>query len=215
MTLRLVIFARQPLPGRVKTRLAEGTSADAASAVYAELLEHTIETARVTGIEVVISLAGEPTPEWAAGLEIPFEVQGGGDLGTRMAESFDQGFAGGLDRVAIIGSDNARVQPAHILSAFAALDDSPVTLGPAEDGGYWLVGQRSPGVDLFTGIPWSSPDTLDVTRERLKKLGVRWKELEALPDIDTAEDLQSAIEDSRVPEQLRWRLSSALTNSDQ
>ncbi len=210
-----MIFAREPVSGRVKTRLAEGTDAETAAAVYSALLEHTIETARATGIEVMISLAGEPTSGWAAGLEIPFEVQSGGDLGVRMSECFEHRFSKGHDRVVIIGSDNAHLQPDHIRSAFAALEDEPVVLGPAEDGGYWLVGQRSPGVDLFTDVPWSSSNTLEVTIMRLKKLGVRWKELETLPDIDNAEDLQGAIKDPRVSEHLRRKLTSALTKSDQ
>lgn len=209
----LIIFAREPIHGRVKTRLALGTDAGKATAVYTALLEHTIETARATGVDAMISLAGEPTAIWASGLGVPFEVQSGGDLGIRMAECFDRRFFKGLDRVVIIGSDNARLQPDHIRSAFASLEDEPVVLGPAEDGGYWLVGQQSPGIDLFTGVPWSSSATLEETRKRLKKLGVRWKELETLPDIDTAEDLRRAIKDPRVPEQLRRKLSSALTNS--
>jgi len=215
MSEALIIFAREPIHGRVKTRLALGTDAGKATAVYTALLEHTIETARATGVETMISLAGEPTAIWASGLGVPFEVQSGGDLGIRMAECFDRRFFKGLDRVVIIGSDNARLQPGHIRSAFASLEDEPVVLGPAEDGGYWLVGQQSPGIDLFTGVPWSSPNTLEVTRERLKSLDARWKELEILLDIDTVEDLQSAISDPRVSEHLRRKLTSALTNSEQ
>ncbi len=213
MSTTLVIFAREPLPGQAKTRLARGTDASTAIAVYTALLEHTIETARATGIEVMISLAGEPTPGWAAGLGVRFEVQGRGDLGTRMAGCFDRRFSKGLDRVVIIGSDNAHLQTGHIRSAFSALDGDPVVIGPAEDGGYWLVGQRAPGVDIFTEVPWSSPMTLATTRERLRELGIRWSEIETLPDIDTVEDLRSAIKDPRVPEHLKRRLTSALSNS--
>jgi len=215
MSSALVIFAREPLPGKVKTRLAKGTDDETAAAIYAALLGHTIETARTTGVEVVISLAEKPTSSWATGLEVPLEVQSGGDIGTRMAACFDRRFSEGRQQVVIIGSDNAHILPAHVLAAFTALEEDPVVLGPAEDGGYWMVGQRSPGIDLFTGVPWSSPKTLEVTRERLNTLDARWKELEILPDIDNAEDLRRAIKDPRVPEQLRVRLSSALNNSDQ
>jgi len=215
MSMTLVIFAREPVPGQVKTRLARGTDADTAIAVYTTLLEHTIETARATEIEVMISLAGTPTPGWAAGLGLQFEVQGRGDLGFRMAECFDRRFSIGVERVVIIGSDNAHLQPDQIRSAFAALEENPVVLGPADDGGYWLVGQRSPGVDLFTKVPWSTPKTLETTRNRLKTLGVTWSEIETLPDIDTVEDLRNAIKAPGVPEQLRRRLATALTNSYQ
>lgn len=215
MSTILEIFAREPLPGQVKTRLARGTNVETATAVYAALLEHTIETARATGVEVMISFADAPTPEWAAGLEVRFEVQGGGDLGTRMAGCYDRRFSDGLDRVVIIGSDNAHLQPEFIRSAFSVLESDPVVLGPAEDGGYWLVGQRSPGVDLFKDVPWSSPKTLETTRERLRALGVDWSEIETLPDIDTVEDLRSAIKDPRVPEHLRRELASALADFGQ
>ncbi len=214
MSARLVVFAREPLAGRVKTRLARGTGAEAAAAVYSALLEHTVDTARAAGIEATLSLAAAPTARWAAELDLPFEVQSGGDIGGRMAESFDRRFSTGSDRVVIIGSDNARLQPDHIRSAFAALEDLPVVFGPAEDGGYWLVGQRLPGADLFTGVPWSSPDTLETTRERLRNLEISWHELETLPDVDTAEDLRRAISDPRVSEALRRKLTSALTDSD-
>lgn len=215
MSSELVVFAREPTPGEVKTRLAGGTNAETAAAVYTVLFDHAVETARVTGIEVVISLATRPTPGWAEGLGGPFEVQSGGDLGERLAECCDRRFSGGLDRVVVIGSDNAHVRPAQLLSAFAALDEHPVVFGPAEDGGYWLVGQRSPGVDLFTDVPWSSPNTLEVTRERLRGLDIRWKELDTLPDIDTVEDLRGAINDPRVPEDLRRALASALISTGQ
>jgi len=203
----LVIFAREPIPGRVKTRLAAAVGAETATAVYTALLEHTVATARAAGIGAMISLAGEPGREWAETLDLPFEIQGGGDLGDRMAECFRRRFAEGRTRVVIIGSDNAHLKPEHLQSAFTALDDLPVVLGPADDGGYWIVGQRSPGVDLFTEVPWSSPDTLDATRSRLRTLDIPWRELDSLPDIDTADDLRKAITDPRIDETLRHRLN--------
>jgi len=163
----------------------------------------------------MISLADEPTVGWAAGLRIPVEVQGRGDLGARMGKCFERRFSRGFERVVVIGSDNARILAEHILAAFDALEEDPVVLGPAEDGGYWLVGQRSPGVDLFTEVPWSSPNTLEATRQRLRILEIGWREIETLPDIDTVEDLRDAINDPRVPEDLRRKLGSVLVNSNQ
>lgn len=213
MNTVLVIFAREPVAGKVKTRLAEGVGAETAASIYASLLEHTIATARTIGIKVVVSLAAVPTANWMATLGFPFESQGRGDLGVRMGECFQRRFFEGCTRTVIIGSDNAHLHPDHIRSAFAALELNPVVLGPAEDGGYWLVGQQTPGVDLFSDIPWSSPATLDATRNRLQTLGVEWRELQTLPDIDTQEDLQRAIEDPSVPVQLRRRLASASNDS--
>lgn len=207
MSAALVIFAREPIPGRVKTRLAEAVGAETATAVYTALYEHTVATACASGIGATISLAEEPGREWAETLDLPFEIQGRGDLGERMAECFRRRFAEGRSRVVIIGSDNAHLKPDHLRSAFAALDDLPVVLGPADDGGYWLIGQRAPGVDLFTDVPWSNPETLDLTRARLRHLGVEWAEIETLPDIDTVDDLIRAIEDPRVPAALRRSLA--------
>jgi len=210
MTDTLVIFAREPVPGTVKTRLAAGVGAEAAAEIYRLLLDHTVETSLASGVEVLLSLAQEPDREWVDGLGLPFEVQGGGDLGERMTECFARRFSNGGERVVIIGSDNAHLESDDIRSALAALEENPVVLGPAEDGGYWLVGQRGPGVDLFSDIPWSAPNTLDATRSRLRDLSVEWHELEVLPDIDTVEDLRGAINDPKVDEELRRRLQAAL-----
>lgn len=206
----LVVFAREPIPGRVKTRLAEGVGAALAASIYTALFDHTLATARESGDEIVVSLASDPDPSWAAALGCRIEIQGRGDLGERMAECFRRRFAEGATRGVIVGSDNAHLRSDHLRSAMAALDARRVVLGPAVDGGYWLVGQRTPGIDLFSGISWSSPETLDATRSRLRAAGVEWSELETLPDIDTVEDLRRAIEDPRLPAALRERLASSL-----
>ena len=206
MRERLVVFARQPVVGRAKSRLAAGIGAARAAAVYEVLLEHTMWIARESGVAAQIWFAEEPDAHWAKALGLPFETQEAGDLGRRMACCFDHLFAGGSNKVVLIGSDTAHLEPDHIPAALAALDDHPVVLGPAEDGGYWLVGQQAPGVDLFSGIPWSQPTTLAATRARLQSLGADWFELESLPDIDTEEDLRRVVDDPRVDEELRRRL---------
>lgn len=209
MSATLVVFAREPVPGRVKTRLAEALGAGPAASVYTSLLDHTIATARRSAVEIVISLAEDPHPGWGPATGGRVEIQGRGDLGRRMAECFRRRFAEGTARAVIVGSDIASLRPDHIAAAFAVLDGPPVVLGPAADGGYWLVGQRAPGLDLFSGVPWSSPDTLTATRSRLRTLGVEWSEIETLTDIDTVEDLERAIEDPRVDRDLRRRLAAA------
>ncbi len=85
-----------------------------------------------------------------------------------------------------------------------------MVLGPAADGGYWLVAQRRPGVDLFSGIVWSSPGTLAATRQRLEALAVTWVELDELSDIDTEDDLRAELADSRIDPGLCERLLDAL-----
>lgn len=205
----VVVFGREPTAGEVKTRLAAGIGGPEAARVYAVTLEHSLEAAADSGARVILSLAAAPSGEWARGIECSIEVQGTGDLGDRMADAFERRFSEGEQRVIIIGSDCPLVSPAHLQAAADVLADRDVVLGPAIDGGYWLVGQRHPGVDLFSDIPWSSHDTLGATRRRLAAIGAAWTELEELRDIDTKADLIAALDDPRLPEDLCRRLRHA------
>jgi len=206
----LVVFGREPIPGKVKSRLATGIGPEAAARVYATVLEHTLETARSSGARVVLSLAEEPSGSWARNLVVPVEVQRGSDLGDRMDDAFARRFSEGEGRVVIVGSDCPWILATHIAKASANLGGVDVVLGPATDGGYWLVAQRPPGLAMFARIPWSSPETLARTRKRISSLGGTWSELEELVDIDTVEDLELLLNHPRTPEALRRRLLSAL-----
>jgi rSAM/selenodomain-associated transferase 1 len=206
VTTEVVVFGRQPVPGRGKSRLAATLGPERAAAVYGVLLDHTLAEASSSGLAVVLALAEEPSAGWLRALRVPWERQPGGDLGTRMASAFAGRFASGAERVVLVGSDCPRLAAAHLRRAAAALAEVPVVLGPAADGGYWLLAQRRPGLGLFTDIPWSAPSTLEATRRRLEALGAGWLELEPLADIDTETDLQAALDDDAVPERLRRRL---------
>lgn len=206
----LVVFGREPVAGSVKTRLARGVGPSAAAAVYRVLLETTVRTALEVSSDVVLSLADEPSPRFAVPEGARLEVQGAGDLGARMREAFDRRFSEGHGTAAIVGSDCPELTADHLRAAADALQRAAVVLGPAGDGGYWLVGQRVPGIDLFSGVPWSSPETLAATRARLGRLGADWRELEMLDDIDTAEDLEKAVAGRRVPAELVRRLERAV-----
>lgn len=177
------------MPGRVKTRLARDIGADKAAAVYAMLLEWTLAEAMATGVPVVLSLAETLTGIWNPPEGIQVEVQSQGDLGERMWEAFCRRFVEGTNRVLLIGSDCPGATRVHLLDALAILDGVPVVLGPSEDGGYWTIGQRAPGVNCFSEVPWSSPQTLQITRERLRMIDVDWAETETLTDVDTGDDL--------------------------
>jgi len=205
----VVVFGREPAAGEVKTRLAAGIGGPAAARVYAVTLEHSLETAVDSGARVVLSLATAPSGEWSREIECSIEVQGMGDLGDRMAEAFERRFSEGEERVIIVGSDCPLITPEHLQAAADVLTDGGVALGPAVDGGYWLVGQRRPGVNLFSDIPWSSHDTLKMTRRRLAGIGAVWTELEELGDVDTEADLIAALNDPSLPEELRRRLCHA------
>jgi rSAM/selenodomain-associated transferase 1 len=206
----VVVFGREPISGGVKRRLAAGVGREAAARVYAAMLEHTVEIARGSGARVVLSLAEVPSGAWVRDLDVPVEVQRGSDLGDRMDDAFARRFAEGEGRVVVVGSDCPWFTATHVAKASAKLGGADAVLGPCTDGGYWLVAQRPPGLAMFARIPWSSPDTLERTRNRIKALGGTWFELEELVDIDTEEDLELVLADARTPEALRCRLLSAL-----
>ena len=206
----VVVFGREPIPGEVKSRLAAGIGADAAARVYGVILERTLEVGRDSGARVVLSLAELPSGSWCLDQDVVVEVQRGDDLGERMADAFTRRFAEGERRVVIVGSDCPWLRGTHIAKASAKLGGADVLLGPATDGGYWLVAQRPPGLAIFSDIPWSSPETLGDTRKRIRALGGTWLELEELVDIDTDDDLELVLSDPRTPETLRLRLLDAL-----
>jgi rSAM/selenodomain-associated transferase 1 len=206
----VVVFGREPAPGRSKTRLAAGVGGTAAARIYTVTLENTLDVAVASGARVILSLASVPSGAWVRDFDAFLELQPPGDLGDRMADAFSRRFAEGEDRVMIVGSDCPYLATQHLRGAAVGLDDSDVVLGPASDGGYWLVAQRAPGVDLFSSIPWSSHNTLQRTQQRLDAIGASWSLLEELADIDTAEDFEAAIDDPRTPGDLARRLLEAL-----
>jgi hypothetical protein len=202
MSAEIVVFGREPVPGRVKTRLARAIGPEAAAGVYAVLLRHALDEAVGTGLSTTLALADPPSPAYRPPRGVRLAEQATGDLGARLAASFRDRFAAGADVVVLVGSDVARLTRHHLLEAVAACARVPVCLGPSLDGGYWLVAQRAPGVDLFTGVPWSVPGTLEATRAALRSLGVAWHELEELDDVDTMTDLASALEGSTLGPEL-------------
>lgn len=206
----VVVFAREPVAGEVKTRLARAIGDGAAARVYAATLEHTIEQATTSGARVILSLADVPSGRWLRGISVPIEIQRGENLGDRMFDAFERRFAEGETKVVVVGSDCPWLTAGHFALATAKLGGADVVLGPADDGGYWLVAQRPPGLPLFARIPWSSPEALERTRGRIAALGGTWLELEELVDIDALADLELVLEDSRTPEALRRRLHDAL-----
>lgn len=189
-TLRaaIVVFARQPVAGRVKTRLATEIGADEACRVYRELLAGTLHAAAAVNARRFLFLPeGDHLQPWEFAVE-SFEtrVQVGEDLGQRMDGAFRALFAEGLERVVLIGSDCPYLSAAILGDALAALKRSDTVFVPALDGGYALVGQRSPARDLFGGIPWSTPEVWRLTRERIAAGGWSCAVLPSVEDIDDA-----------------------------
>jgi uncharacterized protein len=192
----LLVFLKAPRPGQVKTRLAAEIGDEAAARVYRELAERVLaQTApREREYERTVFF----TPEEAraeVSRWIPAETlvaQEGADLGQRMHAAFAGAFARGATRAALIGTDVPRLARAHVLEAMAALDHSPVVLGPALDGGYYLVALREPRAELFRGVDWGTSSVRATTLGRAASLGLAVHLLAPLRDVDTAADLPAA-----------------------
>jgi len=192
----LMIFAKKPVPGEVKTRLSPRLSAAEAAELYSCMLQDTLATARgLARITPVIFFQDDPgAVEYFAAVapEIESLPQSGEDLGERMRRAFAGMFARGFKEVVIIGTDSPNLPRGYIVEAFRLLEAEPVdlVLGPADDGGYYLMGLKRVRDELFTGIIWSSGEVLAATVERAKGslLGVSF--LPMWHDIDTAADLE-------------------------
>ncbi|MAM39210.1 MAG: hypothetical protein CL949_12090 [Erythrobacter sp.] len=180
---RLSIFARLPVPGKVKTRLIPALGEEGAARLYARLLALTVEVARESGFEFELRVTGGEIGAFQGlfGEDVPVVDQGDGDLGARMAR---------VEAPALlIGSDCPGITAPLLRAAAGALEDRRVVLGPANDGGYYLIGYREPVPFLFEDMEWSTPKVLPETLARLAARGHGPAILPELADIDTAEDL--------------------------
>jgi rSAM/selenodomain-associated transferase 1 len=194
----LLIFTRFPEPGKVKTRLIPELGSAGATRVYRHLAEQVVRTARSLrrqSMQAVVCV--EPArriPDMASwlGAGLIFRGQVGAGLGERLSQAFDRAFTGGARRVVAIGTDCIELSSELIAEAFDLLARNDAVLGPATDGGYYLIGLSRPLPDVFRDIPWSTDQTLTVTTRRLASVGVSPQLLPPLNDIDTWDDLKAA-----------------------
>lgn len=188
----LYVFARAPEPGRSKTRLIPRLGAAGAAALHAAMIEDVLALSRDTGARRVLAAADRPDhpflAQMAAREGIPLVAQSEGDLGARMAAAIATGL-GEAERVCIIGSDSPTLLPAQIAAAFAQLDTADVVLGPAEDGGYWLIGSRRPLGKVLADTAWGTAAVLATTRARAEQAGLRVALAELHWDVDEPPDL--------------------------
>ncbi len=204
----LLIFAKEPVPGSVKTRLAAAIGADRAAGVHERLAERTLAlavAARAAGIVGRVELccdpdAGRPAFEaWRDRHSVELAAQQGSDLGARMHHALMRALARGMPAM-LIGTDCPVLDADVLAQAAMALTDRDAVLVPAEDGGYVLVGLARP-LDIFEGIPWSTADVMPATRSRLAAERATWRELPMLWDVDLPQDLArwEALGDKAIP----------------
>lgn len=192
----VLLFLKAPVPGRVKTRLAADIGDEAAVAVYRQLAEqqiHQIPSNWRLRILFDPPRAEEEMKDWL-GETHEFHPQRPGDLGGRLRAGVEQAFSGGADQVFCIGADCPCLHTENFLKARRMLQsDADVVVIPAEDGGFVLLGMKKPDLSLFDDIPWSQPNTLDVTLKRAEALNLTVDLLPPCFDIDTLTDLKRAI----------------------
>lgn len=193
-TTRILLFAKAPRPGYAKTRLIPAVGEEGAAALQARLLARTlvrVMNAAIAPLQLWCSphAAADGFGAARGKPQCSLFSQVEGDLGVRM-QSAAQLALRQADRVILIGTDCPLLGPPQLLEARRALEQVPVVLGPAQDGGYYLLGLRDAPDWLFANMPWGTDQVLAITRERLRTHGLAWRELETLWDLDRPEDLQ-------------------------
>lgn len=181
----VMVIAKEPLPGRVKTRLCPPCRPEQAAALAAAALRDTLEAvATAPARRRVLVFDGDGERWRPAGFEL-FSQRGAG-LGERLAAAF----ADAGEPALLVGMDTPQLTAGLLAEGLRALEDPGVdaVLGPAFDGGYWGIGLRTAFEGVFTGVPMSRPDTCAVQRQRLRDLGLRWREQPHLRDVDTMAD---------------------------
>ncbi|PNQ75186.1 glycosyltransferase [Hanstruepera neustonica] len=186
----LIVFVKNSVLGKVKTRLAKDIGNDAAFEVYKMLVSKTEQATNQIAIDkhIYFSDTNEKT-----GWHHDFKtIQQGHDLGERMKNAFKDGFEKGYQNIVLIGSDLPDISEELINKSFEVLKTSDTVFGPAEDGGYYLVGMKQLHENLFKNMPWSTSRVFEETMNVLESQSISVGLLETLNDIDTLEDLKNS-----------------------
>ncbi|GMQ27602.1 TIGR04282 family arsenosugar biosynthesis glycosyltransferase [Algoriphagus confluentis] len=200
----LIIFQKNPELGKVKTRLAAGIGDLKALEIYRNLIQITCEEAQETGFEVFVFYSSF-IPDQVAFPRFQALLQKGKDLGERMENAFHEVFAMGYSKAIIIGTDCPELSTEILLEAESKLETNEVVIGPAEDGGYYLLGLKSLHPELFRSIAWSTGSVLKETLGRARAFRLKSELLVQLSDLDTEEDLIRLFgQGSEWKEKLGW-----------
>lgn len=183
---RVALFARFPEPGRAKTRLIPALGPDGAAALHRRLTERALAVLQSSGLPFELRHTGAAAAGFQSwlGADVPLAEQGEGDLGARMARATEQAPA------ILVGADLPDLGRHHLEQAAAALRTHPAVIGPAEDGGYWLIGLSRPMPFLFAPMAWGTEVVFTETMARFAAHGIAPALLEQLPDLDRPEDLR-------------------------
>ncbi|MCW3091541.1 MAG: glycosyltransferase [Ferruginibacter sp.] len=189
----LIIFIRNPVSGKVKTRLAKTIGNEKALTVYNRLLTHTRQVTQYLSCDKFLYYSDtiDENDNWQNEL-YQKKLQPDGDLGQRMSGAFTQLFEKGYDKLIIIGSDCLELDKSIINKAFEMLSDNEVVIGPSSDGGYYLLGMKSYFPDVFLNKQWSTSTVLKDTLQDLTVAQISVAKLEILNDVDEEKDLPAS-----------------------
>lgn len=190
----LIIFAKYPEPGKVKSRIASELGAERAAEIYSRIAKAVIEKVSTSDTHRTIIFYDPPEREneiklWLGINKHSYERQPGSTIGEKMSNSFRDVFSRGAEKAVLIGTDIPEITAGTVNAAFGLLDETDVVLGPAEDGGYYLMGLRNPEPLLFRDIEWSTNLVLSQTIDRIKERKLSYNLLQTLKDVDTAGDI--------------------------
>ncbi len=188
----VIIFVRNPELGKVKTRLAKELGDQNTLNIYIKLLEHTQVVSAAVSADKFVFGTEQLKFSWPGSTT---EIQSSGDLGEKMNDAFQLLFERGYQKVVIIGSDCLQLSTHHIEEAFTALNENDIVIGPAEDGGYYLLGMKKIYSKLFMNKSWSTEKVFTETLQSIQTLHLRSHILEQLVDVDEKKDL---------PAEWRW-----------
>lgn len=208
---RLLVFAKAPVAGRVKTRLSPPLPPDAAALLYEACLRDVValcarERAR---LEVWYDDHGSARDYFAHEFTVAIHAQSSGDLGHRMSDAFERSFNDGAQRVIIVGSDVPTLPESVLNAAVDGLREAEMVIGPTLDGGYYLVGLTAAvwprARSLFSDLEWSTPTVFRGTVERAAQARLDLRVLPGWYDVDTINDVRQALLDARPDSNLaRW-----------
>ena len=192
------IFAKAPVLGTVKTRMSPPLSPAQCLRLHRALLNHTLARMRpliAPELEASLCLTGTPQEalEHAGRMEarcFGVDVQQGAHLGERLSHALTTRFSQGYSKVIFVGTDCPRLRSKTVRDAIRVLNRQEVVIGPAQDGGYYLIGFAACLPAILQGIPWGTPAVFETTLDRLRRRGVSWKPLDPQADLDTFGDLE-------------------------
>jgi len=182
------VFTRPPIPGQVKTRLIPELGEQGAADLHAELASCVLKALETSDLDYELWCASDVNHSFFDDFEVNKQLQQGNDLGERMENALRHGLSR-ASSVVLIGTDLPTLDINYLSKAFESLGTHQVTLGPADDGGYGLIGSSGVLPDVFGDVPWGHSEVLQVTCDRLNQARINYALLPLLWDVDTPEDL--------------------------